>query len=291
MVVVRMFYEVIKTINAEVSATGFPRRAPVAATLRPPQKLAWKLNDGIVAAIESASTHMLKLSETVDLRVLDFPHFGKALMKRYRLIPDFFVQMAIQLAFYRLHREVTATYETGHTRLFYHGRTDTIKATTVDSVAFVKSMCSETSTDAERFEKLKAAIATHSANAREVLAGKGVDRHLMGLNILSEMCGIKPKPALFTDKGYLTAKKYRLSTSNISLGDSPIFGGFMAMYDDGYGVCYGLMEGSMKFSITCVATCKSTSSAAFRDALEQSLVDLQRVCLGQIVVQVGASKL
>jgi hypothetical protein len=117
--------------------------------------------------------------------------------------------------------------------------------------------------DDDRFEKLKKAIATHSGMTREVLTGKGVDRHLMGLNILSEMSGIKPRPALFTDKGYLVGKKYKLSTSNISLGDSPIFGGFTAMYDDGYGVCYGLMDGSMKFSIAsnavrspcCVSFC------------------------------------
>jgi len=291
MVVVRMFYDVIKSINAEISTTGFPRKGAAVSTQPEPTKLKWKLDSVVSEAIETASCHMQTLTETVDLRVLDFPHYGKGFMKRYRIVPDFYVQMAIQLAFYRLHSEITATYETGHTRLFYHGRTDTIKACTVDSVAFVKAMCDSTSTDSERFEKLKAAVATHSTLARDALAGKGVDRHLMGLNILSEMSGIKPRPALFTDKGYLVGKKYRLSTSNISMGDSPIFGGFMAMYDDGYGVCYGLMDGSMKFSITSVATCRTTSARVMKDALELALVDMQRICLGRNVVQVGASKL
>jgi hypothetical protein len=49
-------------------------------------------------------------------------------------------RQAIQLTYYRLHKELTATYETGHTRLFYHGRTETIKALTTDSVAFVQGM-------------------------------------------------------------------------------------------------------------------------------------------------------
>ena len=35
--------------------------------------------------------------------------------------------MAIQLAHYRLHRAFAPTYETGHTRAFYHGRTDTVR--------------------------------------------------------------------------------------------------------------------------------------------------------------------
>jgi len=30
--------------------------------------------------------------------------------------------MAIQLAYYRIHHAFAPTYETGHTRAFYHGR-------------------------------------------------------------------------------------------------------------------------------------------------------------------------
>jgi carnitine O-acetyltransferase len=76
--------------------------------------------------------------------MLDFPHYGKVFIKRCGMVPDFFVQQAIQLAYYRVHKKITATYETGHTRLFFHGRTETIKATTEDSVAFTKAMCDPT---------------------------------------------------------------------------------------------------------------------------------------------------
>lgn len=71
----------------------------------------------------------------------------------------------------------------------------------------------------------------------------------------------------------------------------PSAGGFNAMYEDGYGVCYGLMDGSMKFSITSCNTCKTTSAVKFRDALEASLVDMQLLCLARNIVSVGASKL
>ena len=39
-------------------------------------------------------------------------------LSRYRLVPDFFVQMAIQLTYYRLMGKCVATYETAHTRLY-----------------------------------------------------------------------------------------------------------------------------------------------------------------------------
>jgi len=41
---------------------------------------------------------------------------GKSFMKKLRLSPDGYMQMSLQLAFYRLHKEIPKTYETGTTR-------------------------------------------------------------------------------------------------------------------------------------------------------------------------------
>ena len=57
------------------------------------------------------------------------------------LSPDAYIQMALQLAWYRTHGTFTATYETALTRLFEHGRTETIRALTAESRQFVLSMC------------------------------------------------------------------------------------------------------------------------------------------------------
>ena len=48
--------------------------------------------------------------------------------------------MAIQLAYYRLHHKVVLTYESATTRLYYEGRTETIRPVSDHSVAFVKAM-------------------------------------------------------------------------------------------------------------------------------------------------------
>ena len=57
-----------------------------------------------------------------------------------RLSPDAFIQMALQLAWYRMRGEFTATYETALTRLFKHGRTETIRTLSTDSRAWVLAM-------------------------------------------------------------------------------------------------------------------------------------------------------
>ena len=44
------------------------------------------------------------------------------------------------VAHYRLHRAFAPTYETGHTRAFFHGRTDTVRTCSLASCAFVRAM-------------------------------------------------------------------------------------------------------------------------------------------------------
>ena len=39
-----------------------------------------------------------------------------------------------------MYGHLTATYESGTTRLFLHGRTDTIRAASIESLAFCKTM-------------------------------------------------------------------------------------------------------------------------------------------------------
>lgn len=63
-----------------------------------------------------------------------------------RLSPDAYIQMAMQLAWYRMRGCFTATYETSLTRLFKNGRTETIRTLTADSRAFVLAMVDPEST-------------------------------------------------------------------------------------------------------------------------------------------------
>jgi carnitine O-acetyltransferase len=235
-----------------------------------------------------ASSNAAALVASAELRVLEFEHFGTAFMKRHRLLPDAFMQMAIQLAWAKLHGTPVSTYETAHTRLFYHGRTETIRSCSEESVAFCRAMTTATVSDKERVDALRAALDAHKDFTRAALTGEGVDRHLMGLYILARMSGMDPLPALFTDKGFLRSKEWTLSTSNISLSSSPMFGGFSSVSTNGYGVCYTLREGSLKASIAaCTKSTNGTSALRFRDALASALVDMQRACATRSILYVA----
>ena len=177
---------------------------------------------------------------------------------------------------YRLHAKFAATYETGHTRAFYHGRTDTVRSLSAESVAFCEAMIGAATPAEERRALLRAACAAHGEQVQRVLTGEGIDRHLLGLYIAAYLKGAEPMPALFTDRAYKLSGgggNYRLSTSNV--GYTPLFGGFAPMTADGYGCCYAMLEGRMNVCITTWRSCKDTSATAFRDALAKALVDMR----------------
>lgn len=149
--------------------------------------------------------------------------------------PDAYVQMALQLAWYKDQGYMTATYETASLRLFKHGRTDVIRTLSDPSRDFVKAMCDPSASvcvsklqsmltlspddsprqrDTRR-ELLHAAVAAHNAYTRDASVGKGCDRHLQGLRWLLRKGESSP---LLEDELFARSAEWKLSTSGLSAG-------------------------------------------------------------------------
>lgn len=106
------------------------------------------------------------LAEDVELYCFQFLPFGKGVIKKCRTSPDAFVQIALQLAHFRVgpppgaagagqrqapptgsrvrapqdRGKFCLTYEASMTRLFREGRTETVRSCTSESTAFVRAM-------------------------------------------------------------------------------------------------------------------------------------------------------
>ncbi|CAJ0829906.1 20768_t:CDS:10 [Entrophospora sp. SA101] len=67
--------------------------------------------------------------------------------------PNAYIQMVIQLAYYKLHRKVVPTYETGSTRQFSHGCTETIRTLSAEKSdeASARNLCRIMTTFGENF--------------------------------------------------------------------------------------------------------------------------------------------
>ena len=192
MTVVSIFVHALESIRSKLTASSAEATAPPSSSDLPPSAvrlLEWKLQPRTKLAVELASASIEALAADCEVRLLQFKHFGKGFVKRAKLHPDFFMQMAIQLAFHRMHRAFCATYETGHVRAFWHGRTDTVRTLSDASKAFCLCMDDADADAATKLAALKAACDSHSEQLQRVLTGQGIDRHLLGLYIASVMRG------------------------------------------------------------------------------------------------------
>ncbi|KAG6332102.1 hypothetical protein ID866_6989, partial [Astraeus odoratus] len=104
------------------------------------ERLDFVTSQHIEKAIVDATCRAEKLVTDSDHNVLYFTEFGGDEMQRVsKHSPDAFVQLAMQLAYYRLHGRTTPVYETALTRAFEHGRTETIRSLTRESFMFVRA--------------------------------------------------------------------------------------------------------------------------------------------------------
>ena len=128
-----------------------PPEASASAAAGAPRLLEWKVDPSLTSTLELASAGIAELCDDCDLVTLHFSHYGKGLIKRAKLHPDFVTQMAIQLAYYKLHERFVPTYETGHTRAFYRGRTDTVRTLSTASTGLVLLMATSRISSKLRF--------------------------------------------------------------------------------------------------------------------------------------------
>lgn len=247
--------------------------------LTPPLKLDWSMDEFDKEVTESLD-HYKKLVSTFDLHLI-LAEYGKGFMKKKRLSPDGYLQMAIQLAYYRLTGKFTKTYESASTRLYVEARTETIRPVTDWSVSWCKAMASSKTTREQKILLLKRAVSAQTKLKNEAVVGKGWDRHLFGLYYCATEMGME-KPALFTNKSLFAPDM--LSTSQTptkftdlwSLETSCLGGGFGPTHPDGYGVSYIIVgEDMIVFHVSSNKHSSATSSQKMGDAIIDSLNEMK----------------
>ena len=265
-----------------------------AAKLPPPPRLHWYLPGRARRSCKQAYAAVRELVEDFDLCVQSHDAYGKGFIKGCHLSPDAYIQLALQLAYYRdAEGQFALTYEASMSRLFHLGRTETVRSLSPESVAFVEAMVAYTKAAADGGRgggggggvfrddvdgddhddhedrvstrkprdsatgsvvalrrvakaKLRVAAERHVRLYKDAMCGKGVDRHLFALYIVSKGMDI--------DSPFLEnalSMPWKLSTSQtppqqtdrrkhlpaeIRAQFVPPGGGYGPVHDDGYGV-------------------------------------------------------
>jgi carnitine O-palmitoyltransferase 1 len=209
------------------------------------QRLSWVISAELEEAIFAARASLCALAEDLDLVVTSHAEYGKGFVKRCGVSPDAYLQMALQLAYFRDQRHFDNTYESSMTRLFADGRTETVRPVTAEATAFVLLMeqqgiggggvggggggvggggggvgvgggggaPSGAPTPASPLAKLaalRAACEKHVALYVAAMEGCGFDRHLFALYVVAVGTG--------TESAFLKqalGQPWRLSTSQV----------------------------------------------------------------------------
>ncbi|KMQ49014.1 hypothetical protein HL42_0021 [Trichophyton rubrum] len=220
----------------------------IRSNLPEPQPINFELNPAILEDISTATRDFEALINKHELRVQAFQAYGKGLIKKFKCSPDAYVQMLIQLAYFKMYGKNRPTYESASTRKYKLGRTETTRSVSDDSVAFCKAQADPSVSREELVKLFRAAVAAHSKYTAEASVGKGVDRHLFGLKKLIR--DGEEVPSLFKDPTYAYSGSWFLSTSQLS---SEYFNGYgwSQVIDEGFGIAYMINENSLQFNIVC----------------------------------------
>lgn len=244
----------------------------------PPCRLCFsQLDAPLNCWLTTARRNNHKLCSHLQLHVFKFPYFGKYLLRTNTFPPDSFVQMALQLAFYRLHDELPAQYESAHLRIFKCGRTETIRTTSNQSAAFLAAMADSTSSDDNRIRYLRIAVNYHHEQTKLAYHGYGVDSHMFGLKQMALEYG-KPVPDFFYSKGYIISQQYRIHSAQLATTNDA----FMVIgpkTPDGYGCAYTPREHDITFAISSWKHKSNICSRSYGQAIEQALTDMAKLFL------------
>lgn len=250
-----------------------------------PMKLQWDFSPECIKDIDLAVADAQTLIADTDIRLMLFDDYGKGFIKTCKCSPDGFIQLALQLAYYRDIGKFHLTYEASMTRLYREGRTETVRACTPHTCDFVLAL--ENGTPYKSKKELRDMIWQscdfHSKLYRDAMAGKGVDRHLFCLYVVSKYL---KKDHDFLKK--VIEEPWRLSTSQtpqvqmgfVDLEKNPEFrspgGGFGPVSFDGYGVSYIIAgEDNIWFHVSSRNSSTNTDSHRFRGRIRQALLDMK----------------
>ncbi|XP_051530249.1 choline O-acetyltransferase-like [Myxocyprinus asiaticus] len=243
-----------------------------------PRRLLWKCSSQIHGSLASAAEHLNRLVKNLDMNVFTFEVYGKEFIKQQKMSPDAFIQVSLQLAFYRCHRRTVSTYESASLRRFREGRVENIRSATPEALAFVKLMMDDATSvqDVERMEKLRAAVNAQTQITVQAITGMGTDNHLLGLREVAKEMKME-MPEIFTDEAYRISNNFILSTSQVPTAVE-MFCCYGPVTPDGYGVCYNPQADHIVFSVSSFRESKDTSSGAFVTAVAQALQDMRNLC-------------
>ncbi|KAE9421515.1 hypothetical protein Angca_004791, partial [Angiostrongylus cantonensis] len=244
--------------------------------------LTWHVAKEGLMLLEKQKATLDELTQDLDLDVLLFNEFGRNFIKKAGFSPDGFVQLALQLAHFKLHGYLVSTYESASLRRFRFGRVDNIRANTKEALEWVKAMIENESKET-KVKLLRRAAEKQAIVTQENIAGQGIDNHLCALNVLARKAEqegeIETLPEIFRDPLWAELMRFPLSTSQVSTSAdiTNCYLCYGAVVRDGYGCSYNLQNDTMIFAPSAFKSNPRTNLVAFKNSIQLALQDMRKL--------------
>ncbi|KAF4125320.1 hypothetical protein GMORB2_4160 [Geosmithia morbida] len=218
----------------------------VRSNIPDPQPVSFEVTPKVQAEIDRATKDFNDVISQHQLAVQAYQGYGKGLIKKFKCSPDAYVQLLIQLAYFKMYGKNRPTYESAATRRFQLGRTETCRTVSDESTRWCKSMVDASIPDSTKVDLFRKAVNSHLEYITAAVDGKGVDRHLFGLKKLLEPG--QELPEIYKDPAYGYSSSWYISSSQLS---SEYFNGYgwSQVIDGGFGIAYMINENSINFNI------------------------------------------
>ncbi|HLR67802.1 MAG TPA: choline/carnitine O-acyltransferase [Virgibacillus sp.] len=234
----------INYIHEQLQTSNSENPTNVVARCR---ELEWEISDDLSDSLAQLEKTYENQVATYTLASHNFTDFGSDTIKKLGISPDAFFHIGLQIAQYRLFGKIRSTYEPVAIRFFREERTESARASSREKTRLAIALTDEELDDKTLYEMMQEASNAHSARIKDCQIGKGIERHLFGLEKMAERSGVKP--ALFADAAYQALQESFLSTSGLAVPNLQawLFG---PVVENGYGIAYAILPDRISVNIT-----------------------------------------
>lgn len=213
------------------------------------QRVEWVLTSQMINTLEKAQELVQIENHSYILKHHVFSIFGKERMKKADVSPDAFVHIALAMAQQKVFGKLRSVYEPVAMRMYFEGRTESARSISQEKKLFAEAFYSETESLSKQklIELFTEAATAHSARIAQCQKGKGVERHLFGLQKMA----LSPEEGLtfFSTEALKRLEDDFISTTGIPYDILESFS-FGPVNKTGFGLYYGILDEKIILTIS-----------------------------------------
>ncbi|MCP3424732.1 choline/carnitine O-acyltransferase [Rothia sp. AR01] len=207
-----------------------------------PAELTWRLAPEVLTALRGPLEDYRRRAARLRVALVRVPRVPEERLP-FPMSADGLQQLIMTVAQLLTYGRVRSVYESVDTRAFQAGRTECLRPVTPEAIAFARSLLAGR---AER-DGLAEALAAHRDWVKACKTGRGVDRHLTGLEEAARRLDIED--AFFADESLARLRADFLSTTSLGTADRIVRYAFAPSLPHGFGVSYTRYPESFEYCL------------------------------------------